>query len=72
MVLSEQSPALTLHDVLQDCDSLRKERASDYLGQILSGLNAVHGAVENIALYEVEGDGKDKKKNAYATSSSSL
>ena len=44
MVLSEQSPALTLHDVLQDCDSLREERASDYLGQILSGLNAVHGA----------------------------
>jgi len=44
MVLSEQGPALTLHDVLQDCDSLREERASDYLGQILSGLNAVHGA----------------------------
>ena len=44
MVLSERSPALTLHDVLQDCDSLREERASDYLGQILSGLNAVHGA----------------------------
>ncbi|KIJ97967.1 hypothetical protein K443DRAFT_104703 [Laccaria amethystina LaAM-08-1] len=44
MVLSEQRPALTLHDVLQDCDSLREERASDYLGQILSGLNAVHGA----------------------------
>lgn len=27
MVLSEQAPALTLHDVLEDCDSLREERA---------------------------------------------
>ncbi|KAJ3751666.1 hypothetical protein EV360DRAFT_89496 [Lentinula raphanica] len=38
-ILSEQPPALTLHDVLQDCDSLREERASEYLGQ---GLNAIH------------------------------
>lgn len=28
MVLSEQAPALTLQDVLEDCDSLREERAS--------------------------------------------
>ena len=28
MVLTEQTPALTLHDVLQDCDSLREDRAS--------------------------------------------
>ncbi|KAJ3758340.1 kinase-like domain-containing protein [Lentinula raphanica] len=41
-ILSEQPPALTLHDVLQDCDSLREERASEYLGQILAGLNAIH------------------------------
>jgi len=44
MVLLEQGPALTLHDVAQDCDSLREERASDYLGQLLSSLNTVHGA----------------------------
>ncbi|KAF9457367.1 kinase-like domain-containing protein [Collybia nuda] len=44
MVLSEQAPALTLQDVLEDCDSLREERASDYLGQILAGLNAIHAA----------------------------
>lgn len=42
MVLSEQAPALTLYDVLEDCESLREERATDYLGQILSALNAVH------------------------------
>ncbi|KAF5357565.1 hypothetical protein D9757_013020 [Collybiopsis confluens] len=33
---------LTLQDVLQDCDSLREERATDYLVQILAGLNAIH------------------------------
>jgi len=27
MVLSEQAPALSLHDVLEDCDSLREDRA---------------------------------------------
>ncbi|KAJ4467716.1 kinase-like domain-containing protein [Lentinula edodes] len=43
-ILSEQPPALTLEDVLQDCDSLREERASDYLGQILAGLNVIHTA----------------------------
>ncbi|KAF8639379.1 hypothetical protein AX17_001535 [Amanita inopinata Kibby_2008] len=42
MVLSEQAPALTLHDVLEDCESLKEERATDYLGQILAALNAVH------------------------------
>ena len=31
-----------LHDVLEDCESLREERTTDYLGQILSALNAVH------------------------------
>jgi len=36
MVLLEQGPALALHVVVQDCDSLREERASDYLGEILS------------------------------------
>ncbi|KAJ3727200.1 kinase-like domain-containing protein [Lentinula guzmanii] len=41
-ILSEQPPALTLQDVLQDCDSIREDRASDYLGQILAGLNAIH------------------------------
>ncbi|TFK38831.1 hypothetical protein BDQ12DRAFT_605427 [Crucibulum laeve] len=42
MVLSEQGPPLTLQDVLEDCGGLREERASDYLGQILAALNAVH------------------------------
>jgi translation initiation factor 2-alpha kinase 4 len=28
MVLTEQPPALTLHDVLEDCESLREDRAS--------------------------------------------
>lgn len=27
-ILSEQRPALTLQDVLEDCDSLREDRAS--------------------------------------------
>ena len=27
MVLSEQTPALTLYDVLQDCECLREDRA---------------------------------------------
>ncbi|KAI6146889.1 kinase-like domain-containing protein [Pisolithus tinctorius] len=41
-VLSEQRPSLTLQDVLEDCHCLREDRASDYLGQMLSALNAVH------------------------------
>ncbi|KAK0477848.1 kinase-like domain-containing protein [Armillaria novae-zelandiae] len=42
VILSEQSPALSLRDVLDDCDSLRDDRVSDYIAQILSGLNAIH------------------------------
>ncbi|KAF8880897.1 hypothetical protein CPB84DRAFT_1817292 [Gymnopilus junonius] len=42
MILTEQTPALTLHDVLEDCDSLREDRASDYIAQILTALNALH------------------------------
>ncbi|KIY67256.1 Serine/threonine-protein kinase [Cylindrobasidium torrendii FP15055 ss-10] len=42
VVLSEQAPPLTLQDVLDDCDTLRDDRASDYLVQALSGLNAIH------------------------------
>ncbi|KAL1746128.1 hypothetical protein HDZ31DRAFT_81443 [Schizophyllum fasciatum] len=41
-VLTEQAPAVALQDVLQDCAGLRDDRAIDYLGQILSGLNAIH------------------------------
>ncbi|KAG6856809.1 hypothetical protein H0H87_000506 [Tephrocybe sp. NHM501043] len=44
MVLSEQAPPLTLQDVLEDTQSLRDERASEYLAQILAGLNAIHAA----------------------------
>ncbi|KAF9065023.1 kinase-like domain-containing protein [Rhodocollybia butyracea] len=43
-ILYEQPPVVTLQDVLQDCDSFREERASDYLEQILAGLNAIHAA----------------------------
>ncbi|KAK0199520.1 kinase-like domain-containing protein [Desarmillaria ectypa] len=42
VILLEQSPALSLKDVLEDCDSLREDRVSDYVAQILSGLNAIH------------------------------
>ncbi|KAF9267032.1 hypothetical protein L218DRAFT_920740 [Marasmius fiardii PR-910] len=43
-ILLEQPPALTLHDVLDDCASLREDRVSDYLAQILSGLHAIHAS----------------------------
>ncbi|KAI0954220.1 hypothetical protein AcV7_007513 [Taiwanofungus camphoratus] len=42
LVLTEQRPAVTLQDVLEDCDWLREDRASDYLEQILSGLLILH------------------------------
>ncbi|PPQ64064.1 hypothetical protein CVT24_008877 [Panaeolus cyanescens] len=42
MVLSEQKPALTLHDVLLECESLREERALDYTRQLLTALSALH------------------------------
>ncbi|KAF5376991.1 hypothetical protein D9615_007308 [Tricholomella constricta] len=42
MVLSEQAPPLTLQDVLEDTQFLREDRASEYLAQILAGLNAIH------------------------------
>lgn len=34
-ILSEQRPALTLQDVLEDCDSLREDRASVRLALLL-------------------------------------
>ncbi|THU92883.1 hypothetical protein K435DRAFT_905239 [Dendrothele bispora CBS 962.96] len=40
--LTEQFPSLTLFDVLDDCESLREDRALEYLIQILEGLGAVH------------------------------
>ncbi|KAG7085469.1 hypothetical protein E1B28_003030 [Marasmius oreades] len=43
-ILSEQPPALTLYDVLDDCVSLREDRVTDYLAQILSGLHAIHAS----------------------------
>lgn len=39
LVLMEQAPALTLHDVLEDCESFREDRASVCL---LSYLSIVH------------------------------
>ncbi|KAA1478685.1 Serine/threonine-protein kinase [Dentipellis sp. KUC8613] len=41
-ILMEQRPAVSLKDVLEDCEALREDRASDYLGQILSALNIIH------------------------------
>ncbi|KAJ7121645.1 hypothetical protein C8R44DRAFT_622641 [Mycena epipterygia] len=43
-VLHETPPGLTLRDVLEDCDSIKEERAFEYLVQILSGLNTIHAA----------------------------
>uniref|UniRef100_A0A0W0FQ29 non-specific serine/threonine protein kinase n=1 Tax=Moniliophthora roreri TaxID=221103 RepID=A0A0W0FQ29_MONRR len=43
-ILCEQAPAITLQDLLADCDCLREDRVTDYLGQILSGLNAIHAS----------------------------
>ncbi len=42
IVLSEQTPSLTLRDMLEDSDTLREERAIDYTMQILTGLHAIH------------------------------
>ncbi|KZT06721.1 Serine/threonine-protein kinase [Laetiporus sulphureus 93-53] len=42
LLLSEQRPAVTMHDVLEDCDWMREDRAADYLVQILSALQVVH------------------------------
>ncbi|KAJ7070074.1 hypothetical protein C8F01DRAFT_1115157 [Mycena amicta] len=44
VVLHEAPPGLTLRNVLEDCDSIKEERALEYLVQTLSGLNAVHVA----------------------------
>ncbi|TFK91310.1 Serine/threonine-protein kinase [Polyporus arcularius HHB13444] len=44
LILTEQRPSVTLQDVLEDTDHLREERAQEYLGQILSALQAVHHA----------------------------
>lgn len=41
-ILCEGRPRVTLDDVLEDTDCLREERASEYLSQILSALNAIH------------------------------
>ncbi|KAJ3481924.1 hypothetical protein NLI96_g7338 [Meripilus lineatus] len=42
VILTEARPSPTLQDVLDDCDYLREDRATDYIGQILSALNAIH------------------------------
>ncbi|KAJ6518529.1 kinase-like domain-containing protein [Mycena vulgaris] len=44
VVLHEAHPGSTLRDVLDDCDSIKEERAFEYLVQILSALNTVHAA----------------------------
>ncbi|KAJ7220218.1 kinase-like domain-containing protein [Mycena pura] len=44
VVLHEAPPGMTLRDVLEDCDSIKEERALEYLVQILSGLNTIHAA----------------------------
>ncbi|KAH9943970.1 hypothetical protein B0H21DRAFT_747282 [Amylocystis lapponica] len=42
VILTEQRPAVTLDDVLEDCDWLREDRVADYLAQILTGLSVIH------------------------------
>ncbi|KAJ2913179.1 hypothetical protein MD484_g7237, partial [Candolleomyces efflorescens] len=42
IILTEPAPQVTLHDVLSDCHSLREDRASQYLSQVLMALNALH------------------------------
>ncbi|KDQ55313.1 hypothetical protein JAAARDRAFT_37347 [Jaapia argillacea MUCL 33604] len=42
VILAEQRSSFTLHDVLEDSDTLREDRATDYLRQILSGPRAIH------------------------------
>ncbi|TFK47428.1 Serine/threonine-protein kinase [Heliocybe sulcata] len=41
-ILCEQRPPVTLLDVLENCDTLKEERATEYLLQILSALQAIH------------------------------
>ncbi|KAI0696604.1 hypothetical protein BC835DRAFT_1341525 [Cytidiella melzeri] len=43
-ILRERRPSVTLHDILEDCDHVRESRATDYLTQLLSALNAIHTA----------------------------
>jgi eukaryotic translation initiation factor 2-alpha kinase 4 len=43
-VLSEQRPSLSLVDVLEDSDTLKEEKATLYIKQILKGLRALHEA----------------------------
>ncbi|RPD79604.1 Serine/threonine-protein kinase [Lentinus tigrinus ALCF2SS1-7] len=44
LILTEQRPSVTLHDVLEDTDHIREDRAQEYLTQILSALQALHHA----------------------------
>jgi eukaryotic translation initiation factor 2-alpha kinase 4 len=44
VILCDQRPSVSLRDLLADADAIREERAIDYLGQILSALQAVHRA----------------------------
>ncbi|KAJ7078717.1 hypothetical protein B0H15DRAFT_1025779 [Mycena belliarum] len=44
VVLYEASPGSSLRDVLEDCDSIKETRASEYIVQILSALNTVRTA----------------------------
>ena len=40
MVLMEQTPPLTLHDVLEDCESMREDRASVFVMRFLVTRNS--------------------------------
>lgn len=42
IILMEQSPRVSLQDLLGDSDVLREERATQYLTQVLQALNALH------------------------------
>ncbi|KAF9561509.1 other/PEK/GCN2 protein kinase [Agrocybe pediades] len=42
VILTEKTPSVTLHDILEECDSLREDRATDYITQILTALSDLH------------------------------
>ncbi|KAI0066910.1 Serine/threonine-protein kinase [Artomyces pyxidatus] len=43
-ILMEQTAAFTLQDLLEECEALREDRATDYLIQIVSAMEVIHSA----------------------------
>ncbi|KAF7974176.1 hypothetical protein HWV62_13309 [Athelia sp. TMB] len=42
VILSEERPRLSLEDLLDDCETLKENRALDYIGQCLAALQTIH------------------------------